>query len=183
MRKNWRPLSGIDTMYHISSCGLLKSFKRGGDGNLIKPKVSKRGYLVYNIPIKSKTKSFLAHRLVGIYFIPNTDGKPQINHKDGDKKNNKVSNLEWVTNSQNGIHAFRTGLRKHTDKQKLGILKYNHSKRKEVHQYSLGGIYIQSFESIVLANDKTGVSKSAISGCCRKVEKTAGSFVWTFIKN
>ena len=82
-----------------------------------------RGYIY----IKTGRKGYLAHRLVATAFIPNPERKPQINHKNGIKTDNRVENLEWVTNSENQLHAVKTGLKpepkKETKKYKDGRLK------------------------------------------------------------
>jgi len=69
-----------------------------------------KGYLKIGLNVDLKRKCFFVHRLVAEAFIPNPDNKPEINHKDGNKKNNNVSNLEWVTHSENLQHAVTTGL-------------------------------------------------------------------------
>lgn len=81
-------------------------------GKILKPYKRKKGYLVCDLRLKGERKIVAVHRFVALAFIPNIDNKPQINHKDGNKENNIVSNLEWCTNSENQIHAFKTGLQK-----------------------------------------------------------------------
>ena len=70
------------------------------------------GYQKVNISMHGKEKLISVHRLVAEAFIPNPDNKPEVNHKDGNKKNNAVWNLEWVTSKENIAHAYRTGPRK-----------------------------------------------------------------------
>lgn len=74
---------------------------------ILKSHIIKRGYL--RITFKNKRK-FLIHRLVALTFLPNPNNLPQVNHKDGNKSNNKVSNLEWCTNDYNRNHAIKLGL-------------------------------------------------------------------------
>lgn len=69
-----------------------------------------KGYLRINLSKNGKTRSFYAHRLVGMYFVPNPENKPCINHKDGNKTNNHYSNLEWCTDAENNQHARELGL-------------------------------------------------------------------------
>ena len=97
--------------YHESSYGRTKSF-HNGKSRIIKPSTDKKGYLRVNLCKGGKKKLFQVHRLVALCFIPNPDSKPQINHRDGNKLNNHVSNLEWCTSSENIQHAFDTGLKK-----------------------------------------------------------------------
>ena len=76
--------------------------------NKFKTAVNSRGYLAVNL----SGKLIKVHRLVAESFIPNTENKPQVNHIDGNKHNNDVSNLQWVTASENGKHAYANGLSK-----------------------------------------------------------------------
>lgn len=68
------------------------------------------GYLQINIPYKNKPKNLSVHRVVALTFLENFNNLPDVNHKDGNKKNNHCSNLEWMTKKQNIIHAHKTGL-------------------------------------------------------------------------
>lgn len=78
---------------------------------MLRGSINKLGYKVYRLSINGKSKDLYAHRMVAETFIPNSDPlKDCVNHIDGDKLNNDVSNLEWVTKSENNAHAIRTGL-------------------------------------------------------------------------
>lgn len=101
----WRTYFG----YKISNTGLVT---KKNSNELQHLKVHKRGYLLAHIQIGGvKTKKWvLVHRLVASLFIPNPDQKPQVNHIDGNKTNNSVNNLEWVTNSENRQHAVENDL-------------------------------------------------------------------------
>ena len=83
----------------------------------LKPSINRHGYCRVGLRRNGKTCYVNVARLVGKAFIPNPDDKPQINHKDGNKANNAKSNLEWVTNSENLLHAYRTGLKKPYNKK------------------------------------------------------------------
>lgn len=110
MNKNeWRKIKEAPG-YIISSCGDVKSLPMRGNfwrGRLLKIKTDKHGYKRVALFIKGKMKDKLVHRLVAQAFIPNLDDKPQVNHKNGDKADNRVENLEWVTQSENGLHRYR----------------------------------------------------------------------------
>jgi hypothetical protein len=69
-------------------------------------------YRNVSVHVDGKLKTVRAHRLIAIAFIPNPEGKPEVNHIDGNRENNSVTNLEWVTRSENCMHAIRTGLYK-----------------------------------------------------------------------
>lgn len=115
----WKDIDGYSGKYQISNFGNVKSLDRvdklGRKKTGINRKISKEqdGYSYINlIGDDSKTKSYFIHRLVAGAFEIGGSEKIQINHIDGNKNNNHVSNLEWVTASENSIHALKTGLRK-----------------------------------------------------------------------
>ncbi len=78
----------------------------------IRTTISKLGYVNVRIRVDGRNKTFTMHRLVAALFIPNPDGKPEVNHRNGNKLDNAVGNLEWATKSENHFHAYKTGLRK-----------------------------------------------------------------------
>ena len=102
----WRDIDGYKGLYQVSSWGRVRSTLIV-DGNYIplRPEVTKKGYLRVDLyDANGRRKHKKVHRLVANAFIPNPDGKPQVNHKDGNKKNNSVTNLEWVTDKENKDH-------------------------------------------------------------------------------
>jgi len=101
-------LLDINDKYKISSEGEVWSNYLN---SYLKPCKDKKGYLVVYLSVNHTIKNTKKiHRLVAEYFIPNPENLPQVNHIDGDKTNNKVSNLEWCSNKQNNEHAINTGL-------------------------------------------------------------------------
>lgn len=106
--EKWKVVEGTNEMLEVSNMGRLKSNLR--DGRILKPTADKKGYLRLRMTINKKRFSFKVHRLVAINFIDNPLNKPQVNHIDGDKTNNKVENLEWVSNLENAHHAINNGL-------------------------------------------------------------------------
>lgn len=102
----WKVISE-DSNYSVSNLGNLinNNTKQKHKGNVIKG-----GYIQHHIGGKSHSKRRLIHRLVAIEFIPNPTNLPEVNHKDGNKKNNTVENLEWCSRQENINHAFETGL-------------------------------------------------------------------------
>lgn len=118
----------------------------------------------YFIVTLSDNKNHFIHRLMAKTFLSGPE-KPHVNHIDGNKQNNNLSNLEWATPAENTQHAHSTGL----------ITPYT----KEVHQYSLGGLYIASYTSDVEATKTTGVAKQNISKCTLRQREHAGGFQWS----
>jgi hypothetical protein len=130
----------------------------------------KGGYL--NIFL-GKGNQYKVHRLVAIQFIINPKNKPCVNHKDGNKVNNHVDNLEWVTVAENNNHAFDTGLN-------TGII--------SVLKYSLDGIFLRQFNSLQEAAKSIDCvdfigNGSSISKCCKGLQKHAFKFIWRFAEN
>jgi group I intron endonuclease len=120
----WKSLDCINyPNYEISNWGRVKSlnYKRSGEERLLKPKKQKDGYLSVSLCKDSKQKSFLVHKLVALIFLENPLNLPQINHKDENKENNKVENLEFCTARHNinyGTRSERAG--KNISKAKQG---------------------------------------------------------------
>ncbi len=107
-----------------------------GDKYSKKPtKNKKRGYFY----VRTTNGNYSLHRLVAVAFIPNPENKPEVNHKDGYKENNSVSNLEWVTRKENIQHAIRTGLIKQMNKNE-GNLKYSNEQCKNILLRVAGGM-------------------------------------------
>lgn len=103
---------GLFTKYLVTSEGQIFSIKKSGTLRKMKPARVGTGYYTVNISINKVNKKYLVHRLVALVFIPNPENKKQVNHKDGDKSNNILENLEWNTPKENIIHSYVTGLHK-----------------------------------------------------------------------
>ena len=103
--EKWKEVSD-NSNYLVSNTGKVR--RQGSDKNHLFR--DKNGYSVVDLYNKGDRRTRRVHRLVAEAFIPNPDNKPEINHKDGDKHNNNVSNLEWVTTKENCQHAWKSGL-------------------------------------------------------------------------
>lgn len=112
----WKDVAGFEGHYQISNMGRCKSLQRliGGNAHstrlhsekIIKPRPATNGYLRFQLGGNTKFKDHSAHRLVALNFIQIDKERPFVNHKDGDKQNNNVENLEWCTKSENMKHAY-----------------------------------------------------------------------------
>lgn len=102
MQEVWQPVRGYEGRYEVSDTGQVKGTKGPR-----KPVKTARGYVQVDLCKHGTCRKFFIHRLVATHFIPNPNQCPQVNHKDGNKTNNFVSNLEWCTAAQNAIHAVR----------------------------------------------------------------------------
>lgn len=125
MIEEWRDIEGYEGYYQVSSLGRIRSLdrlidfwnrwlgekvKRIRKGRVMKPGSNPNGYKIATLNKEAKIKYYSVHRLVANAFIENIDNLPQINHKDCDKTNNCVNNLEWCTPSENLLHAHKNGL-------------------------------------------------------------------------
>lgn len=110
MEEIWKQIEGGYEEYQVSNFGQIKSLKSKNEKILHLDK-DRYGYMNVKLCKNGTMKKFKVHRLVAMAFIENPNGFPEINHKDGNKENNFVENLEWVTKSQNIKHAFDTGLK------------------------------------------------------------------------
>ena len=159
MNEIWRDIKDYEGLYQVSNLGKIKSLKRQGtNGGILKAVKTKNGYLHIELSKNKKLRTFSVHRLVTEAFIENTENKPQVNHKDGDKTNNCVSNLEWCTAQYN--------------------IDYSNSKR--VNQYDKQGNFIKTWKSMKEAERELNICNSNISRCCNGKAKTTGGYIWRY---
>lgn len=123
LKEEWRSLNGIvesGEFYEISSFGNVKN---GVSQRILAFQVKKNGYLQVQLSNKQKHKKYYIHRLVALAFIPNPENKTQVNHKNGNKSDNSLYNLEWVTPKDNMKHCYDTGLRNQLgSKNRMAVL-------------------------------------------------------------
>lgn len=153
MVEEYRFIKGYEKDYMVSNTGKIKSFKNK-KCIYLKILYNHKGYPQVSLFLSSQKKSKRIHRLVAEAFIPNPDDKPQVNHINGIKTDNRVENLEWCTNRDNIIHAYKNGLIK-----RPLILK----SQKMVQEINDNGEIIQIFKSIEDASRLTNISAAAIS--------------------
>lgn len=105
----WKPIKGYEGIYAVSDLGRVKSLPRNGtirQERVLRGNFKRSGYVNIVLQKNGKPRTFRLHRLVARAFIPNPENKPQVNHKNGNKRDNRATNLEWVTSSENLKHKF-----------------------------------------------------------------------------
>jgi|688.fasta_scaffold68351_1 hypothetical protein len=107
MNEQWKDVPDYEGLYQVSNLGNVKSLYKNF---ILKSSVDRYGYVRFSATKNKKQKTIIVHRLVAQLFVPNPSNLPQVNHKDGDKTNNTAVNLEWVTDSENKLHAYSVGL-------------------------------------------------------------------------
>ena len=112
--EEWKDIKGFEGAYQISNQGRVRSLPRQGTRTTESRSISYThdGYAKVRLIFCGKDKTARIHRLVAEAFIPNPNGKETVNHKDGNKKNNAVENLEWADRSEQMLHAYKKGLKK-----------------------------------------------------------------------
>lgn len=188
MKEIWKDINGYEHLYQISNFGRVKSLERkvywgcnyktcrNEKERLLNYIKDKNGYLRCSLHKDGKQRNYSVHRLVAETFIPNLEGKPEVNHIDGNKKNNRVTNLEWVTSQENQIHAFKMGL------QKIRRGK-DSSSAKAIIQYDYNGNLIKEHASISDALKFIGKkphSRLYIRKSCIGENRTAYGYVWRY---
>lgn len=143
--------------------GRVKSLKRGKE-KILSQSLDHKGYAFAHLFINQKGKMKAIHRLVAEAFIPNPENKPQVNHIDRIKTNNKVENLEWCTGSENMVHAYKTGL--------------NHSKK--IFQCDLDGNVIKKWDSIIECERQLNIHQSNIVACAKGRIPAAYGYKWRY---
>ena len=162
--KLMKDIKGYEGLYGITSCGKVWSYRRkkfltpGDDG--------RGGYLYVALIRDGEKKWYRVHRLVAEAYIPNTDNLPQVNHRDENKTNNCLQNLEWCDASYNTNYGTRNE-------------KVSNSRKKPILQYTLDGNFIREWEC---ANDVGKEIQSNIVSCLKGRKKSAYGYKW-FYKN
>jgi hypothetical protein len=136
MKEFWKDIIGYEGKYQISNLGRVMSTFKGG---ILKP-INNEGYLKVILCNNGK-KSFFIHRLVATHFIPNPENKQEVNHKKGIKNDNRASELEWSTRSENCTHAIRTGLKVQLSGEQCSWAKINQSQADEIKAKYKSGNY------------------------------------------
>lgn len=178
----WKPIPIADyvNLYEVSNMGYVRRIAKSKGTHFLRIlNLGKhnKGYWTVNLTKYRRPKRYLVHRLVAITFIPNPNNLPTVNHKDGNRKNNHVSNLEWMSYSDNHNHVYQFLGRVGTAKGKFG--RFNKGS-KAVLQLSLDGHIIKKFFGISEAAKETNGDASDISKVCRGKRPSSNGFIWRF---
>lgn len=168
----------IKSIDHIHNNGTNSSYIR--KGKVLKQTLNSHGYLCVAITFAGESQKVVpVHRIIATTFIPNPEHKPQVNHIDGVKTNNMVSNLEWCTASENLKHAFKMGLHKPTTpcKGKFGSLHHN---SRAVVMCDFDGNVLRRFSCMSEATRELGFATTGICACVKGRRKTCGGYVWKY---
>lgn len=189
MNEIWKPVIGKEKYYDVSNLGRVRRKERWTkriDGKynhfnqkIIKPATTKIGYVYICMFINRKKAGEFLHRIVAKAFLPHNALKTEVNHKDGNKQNNNVDNLEWVTRQENIRHAYNSGLA-HGCKGK------NNKRSKPIAALDINtNKIVKTYENAHDAANKLGHKDacSHIASCCRGTRKTCLGFKWKFILN
>lgn len=162
----WKDIPEYEN-YQVSNFGRIKSinYHRSGKKKLIKPLKRKDNYLKVILYKDGKSKSCFIHRLVAQTFLENHNGYKYVNHKDENKKNNCVNNLEWCTIQYNNNYK-----------------KYNRGKKNKnkIDQFDLEGNFIKKWDSLKEIKNNTNYSYYGIFNCLHNRQNTANKFIWKY---
>ena len=174
MTEVWKDVCGYSGFYQVSNLGRVRSVTRTGtngriyDGKILSDCDNGYGYRVVYLKVNGKRTTHSVHRLVANAFLDNSDNKETVNHINGDKTDNCVTNLEWATYSENIYHSYQTGL--HSCKH-----------RKKVRCVETGVV----FDSVKDANAHSGIRGKRVGQVCNKLKgcNTAGGYHWEWVND
>lgn len=182
MKEEWRPvpIDEFKDFYEVSSFGRVRSIEHVQTryksnysqpytvkGHILAQAFNVGGYKIAHLSVNGYKKCLRVHRLVAMAFIPNPDNLPQINHKDEDKTNNRVDNLEWCSSNYNLSYGSR-------------LERISKSVSKPVVMVSKDGKDLRTFKSIKDAHDNTGASNGNIWAVCNGRRNYAGGYAWRY---
>lgn len=191
MKEIWKDIEGYEGLYQVSNQGRVKSLareiirNRGGTiytliqkERILRYSDNTRGYLVVDLIKEGRQMKHYIHRLVAKTFLPNPNNMPEVNHKDEDKLNNCVDNLEWCSSSYNLKYGTR-GKRISASK-----ISSHRCGGRSVKQMTLDGKEIARYDSVHFAEKATGINEASIYKVCKGTYDvvTAGGYRWSYVE-
>lgn len=198
MKEVWKNIKNYKGLYQVSNLGRIKSLKRNipftnrwgqrithlQKERILKAKKQFNGYLALSLSKDGEHKTYLVHRLVAEAFILKTDNKSQVDHINGDKTDNRVENLRWVTPKENCLNPLWVEKSKNVSEETRNKLsdkaKYSHNK--SVVQYTLDEKIVKEWVSIREIERQLGFKSSHICNCLKGRHKTAYGYIWKYKK-
>ena len=174
MTEIWKEIEGYDGLYEVSDKGNVRSrnYNHTGTTQVLQPG-EVRGYLQVGLNKNGKRKRFFVHRLVAKAFLENTQNLLEVNHKNEDKADNRIENLEWCSREYNNNFGTRN--------RRIAESNTNNPKRsKAVLQISKSGEFLKEFPSLMEAWRETGIYHGHICRCCLGKLKSAGGYLWRY---
>ena len=178
----WKDIEGYEGLYQVSNTGKVKSLERKvkkWDGErtiperILKPKVSKSGYIDVTLCKNNTHQTFRLHRLVAQAWVPNPHNYTDVNHIDECKTSNNAANLEWCNASYNCNFGGRN--------ERLSKSMTNRVKQsKPIVQYTLDGIVVAEYPSTHEVERQTGFNNANIGKCCNGTYKQCYGYVWKY---
>ena len=179
MEEVWKDIVGFEGRYQVSNLGRIKSLQyegHKGEVKIMRPSTHHLGYKVVSLGKKPDRKTHLVHVLVAQAFLEKPTGKEYINHKDGNKSNNCIDNLEWVTAKENVQHAIQTGLRDpHNTPRRYGK---DHYSSKPILQYDLDGNLVKKWDSQSDVSRHFGKTSVNVGNVVDKVGSSYNGYQW-----
>ena len=176
--ENWKPVVGFESVYEVSDAGEVRCINQ--PDKYRKVSTSRTGYQFVRLYTpEGERKNKFVHRLVADAFIPNPNQKTQVNHKDGNKSNNRVDNLEWVTPAENIKHAFVSLGR--TSPQK-GVTGKQNKNSIPVYQYSLDGNFVKAYDGVSDAARAIGCNACSIISVIVGRNVTCHGYLWSYTR-
>lgn len=175
LQETWLPILDYPN-YEISSLG---NIRQAFTKKPLKQRPNTRGYLIVGLRKEGVQKTFLVHRLVAIHFIENPDNKAEVNHRWGDKKDNRATELEWTTRKENEQHARRVLGKKSLFSNNASAVTGINSPRAKAVIKLLNGEVLKVYDLIAQVKDD-GFNPAMVSHCCNKRRKTHKGFNWEY---
>ena len=169
----WKDIPGLPGYKAGAVCGHIKSlnYRRTGKEEILAESPDSKGYPKVKVMREHKQWVPKVHKLISLTFIRNTDNLPEVNHKDENKNNNSVFNLEYCDSTYNNNYGTRS---KRSAQSRIN----NKLISKEVEQYTIDGVLVYTYPSVAEAYRKTGINH--ISSVCRGERLYAGGYIWKY---
>lgn len=178
IKEAWKDIPGFENLYQASPNGNIKSLYKN---KILKHEISKNGYCQVMLCKNKKRKLLYVHRLIAMTYLDNYNENLQVNHKDGNKQNNNLINLEMVTCKENIQHSFKNKLqivKKGKDNHLYKRYGKNANKSKSVYQYDINGNFMKKWDCQRDVERELGFSEKCISNCAIGNRKTAYGYIW-----